>query len=305
MKKFFDIFKKTDPSERFSVEELSQWPSVPNEFKKVPSLAQIEKSGGSAAQASERLREWCEAAREEGDVLEFQTVMESRYGMLTLPGLIRREKSGGFMVFYSHVGEWDQVAVGKLLDWVVKLRACDFVHSFKIEICDPRESLPVKVQEIISRRRAHRMVLSMLPYLKKQSPADNGRVFAECFGHFCNEGATLDFSLASLEKMDGWILQEVRKVKEDSFYYPLLVRFCGAFFGQVLAVETAAAWKDTGQAEWPSLFLPAEKLKPLISSRGAGSMTINPFGLISGFLRDPQGDKTPALYLKQIKSDMK
>ena len=309
MKKLLEIFKKTpvDPSLSFSVDELMQWPSVPNSFKKVPSLEQISQSTGSAASAVKRLEEWSEAAKEEGDVLEYQTVMESRYGMLTLPALLRKGESGGFMVFYSHCGEWDEAAISQLLDWTVKLRACDFVHSVKIEICDPKESLPAKVQEIISRRREHRMLLSMLPYLKKDSAVDNAKVFAECFGHFCNEGKALSFKVSSLELMDQWFLGEVRKTKKTSFYYPLYIRFCGAFFGEVLKAETGAGWK-TGEGvsdEWPLLFIPASKLKEKIAGKEAGNMTINPFGLMSEFVSAPNAEKSPAKYLQQIKSDLR
>ena len=86
--------KKAPAEEQFNDAQLNVWPSQPNEDKKVPSLEQILKHGGTNVAHVERLKEWTAAATEEGDTLEFQVVMESRYGMLTLPALTQKEKGG-------------------------------------------------------------------------------------------------------------------------------------------------------------------------------------------------------------------
>lgn len=274
--KFFNFFKSKNKDEHSSetVPELNvnSWPSLPNENKQVPSL-EVLSSGGPYSKESATVLSWGQAAVADGDEVQFQVVMESQHGLLTLPALVQR-KDGGFLVFYSHCSEWDELAVSRLLEWTVKLRSCDFIHTLKIEICDSPENLPLKVREIISKRTEHRMFLSMLPHLSQCDPDIKARVFAEGFAYFFNKKKILNFDEDSLAQVDEWFKKTMRSIPRDSFYYQPVLNFLGSYFGRVL--------KESLKGEWgPGDF-------PEVEFHQKAKVRIHPYKTVADFIFNPR-----------------
>ncbi|MCM8541392.1 MAG: hypothetical protein NE328_14070 [Lentisphaeraceae bacterium] len=284
---FFNIFKSknkklAEPS--FSEAELNSWPSVPNENNNVPSLQELSEKSTYSKEAA-KILEWAGEAEAEGAELEFQVVMKSQYGPLTLPVLVKRN-DGGFLVYYSHCSEWNEAAVAKLLDWVIKLRSCDFIHTLKIEVCDSPEKLPLKVREIISKRTEHRMFLSMIPHLSQNDPDVRARVFAEGFGHFFNENKILNFDEESLALVEEWFKRTIISISKDSFYYQVCMNLLGSFYGRVL--------KEVCQAKWCEGNFPELEIGDKIKIR------VHPFKIISDFIFKPRLENSPVKNLQLV-----
>lgn len=277
--KFFNIFNSSGKQESlsFSSEQINSWPSLPGENRQVPSLGQIAEVGLFKNEASKVL-EWIKLAEQDGDEVEQQVVMESQFGFLTLPALVKK-KDGGFLVYYSHCSEWHDDFITKLLDWTVKLRSCDFVHSLKIEICDSPDALPLKVREIISKRTEHRMFLSMIPHLSQASADIRGRVFAEGFGHFFNENKILNFDRESLSLIESWFRKVVERLPQSSFYYQITLNLLGSYFGRVLKDTFGGTW---GEGTHPELII-SQKVK----------IRIHPYKIMADFIEQPGLENSP------------
>ncbi|MCM8530004.1 MAG: hypothetical protein NE330_02490, partial [Lentisphaeraceae bacterium] len=180
---FLDFFKKKkDCSVKeeysFSDEALAEWPSIPVDGTNVPTIDQVKNFGGVSGKSAELVIAACEKFKKEDDYLEYQPVMESQYGLFTVPAMIRR-KDGSFRAFYSTSEEWTEKEYQKLLNWVICVRACDFIHTFKIIVCHSDTNLPQKVAEIVSDKAVHRMMVNQIPHFRKGEQKVNSRVFAE------------------------------------------------------------------------------------------------------------------------------
>ena len=289
--KFFKKFKskKSDSDQvSFSENEINSWPSLPNEQLKAPSLEYLKESSLYKNEAA-RVLEWGTAALTDGDEVEYQAVLKSQYGPLTLPALVKK-KDGGFLVYYSHCSEWNDEATAKLLDWVLKLRACDFIHTLKIEICDSPENLPVKVKEIISKRTEHRMFISMLPHLGHKEPDVRARVFAEGFGHFFNENKILNFDESSLQQIEDWFKKTIISIAKDSFYYQICLNILGSYFGRVLKEQLKGEWAD---GEFPELIFGGEI-----------KIRTQAYRIIADFIFNPRLENSPVKNFQLIKEEI-
>ena len=271
-KKIFKRKEVTDSQTQFSLEDLSEWPSQPGEGNFVPSLDQIISNGGPAGKAAKVLKEVCEKAKNSTDNVEYQAVMQSQYGLFVIPGIIQIDNSKKFVAYYSNKGGWDEEAIGRLLQWTVYLRACDFVHNLKVELCDV--DAPKKAKEIVSSKKAHRMMINLIPNTHKGKPKVNARVFSECYAFHCNDKKLLSTDLRSLDMVENWYNKEVRSTARDSFFFPHFVRFIGSFFGQVLCSEFKGEWLE---GEWPGVTLNVNDSK----------MRIDVFKLASDYVCSP------------------
>ena len=290
--KFFKKFrseKKDSQSFSFTENEINSWPSQPNEDLKVPPLTFLKENSLYKKEAKAVL-EWGETSVQEGDEVEYQAVLKSQFGPLTLPALVKR-KDGGFLVYYSHCSEWNDEAVAKLLDWVIKLRACDFIHTLKIEICDSPEKLPLKVKEIISKRTEHRMFISMLPHLGHKEADVRARVFAEGFGHFFDENKILNFDLSSLQQVEEWFKKTLISIAKDSFYYQICLNLLGSYFGRVLQDQLNGEW---GEGDFPELIFGNEV-----------KVRIQPYGIIGDFIFNPRLENSPVKNFQLINQEIK
>lgn len=290
--KIFNIFKtnkKATSQISFSDEEINCWPSVPNADNAVPTLELLASKSKFSAEAS-KILQWAEEAVSEGAEVEYQVTMKSQYGPLTLPVLVKR-KDGGFLTYYSHCSEWDDDAFSKLLDWVIKLRTCDFIHTLKIEICDSPEKLPVKVKEVISKRTEHRMLISMIPHLSQENIDIRARVFAEGFGHYVNENKILNFDEASLNQVEEWLKKTVISVPRESFYYQIYINLLGAYFGRVLKEQCKGEW---GSDRFPELTIGNEV-----------KIRVHPFKIISDFIFKPRLENSPVKNLQLVQQEIK
>jgi len=290
--KFLNIFKpkKAEPEElSFSDEMASVWPSVPDENMKVPSLDLLKERSPFKDEAAKVLY-WGQGSIDEGDEVQYQVPMKSQHGVLTLPALVKR-KDGGFLVYYSQCSEWTEEEITKLLDWVIKLRACDFVHTLKIEICDTPENLPLKVREIISKRTEHRMFLNMIPHMNHDAPDTRARVFAEGFGHFFNENKILNFDEQSLQLCEEWFKKTMRSIPRDSFYYQIVLNFIGSYFGRVL--------KESFKGEWDQGDFPEIVFKENVKVR------IHPYKIISDFIFNPRLENSPVRNFQLLAQEIK
>lgn len=292
MMKNFNIFKskKTQSaSTSFSLEEINCWPSIPNDDMQVPVLDELVKKSTYSNEAA-KILEWAELAKKDGDEVEYQVVMKSQFGSLTLPVLVKRP-DGGFLVYYSHCSEWNDDGIVKLLDWTVKLRSCDFVHSLKIEICSSPENLPLKVQEIISKRTEHRMFLSMIPHLNHDDPNIRARVFAEGFGHFYNENKILNYDEASLRLVESWFRKVVESISRDSFYYQIALNLLASFFGRVLKETFGGVW---GEGVFPELSI-GDDIK----------VRVHPYKIMADFLIKPKLENSPVQNMHLVAQEIK
>jgi hypothetical protein len=217
--------------------------------------------------------------------------------------MLRKGDSGGFLAFYSHAGEWDDSAFEVLLNWVIKLRGCDFVHGLKIVICEEKKTLPIRVQEITSRRREHRMMVSQVPHLRKGEPQLNARIFAEAFGFFCNENKILNYDGEALAQLERWYKDEVRGCLRSSFYYPLYCHFIGSFFGQIICEQFQGTWEPLGNAH--VVVIAAKKLKPRQHGMMPGEMKVNVFQLTADFVFNPRADNSLLNNFRLVQSELK
>lgn len=289
--KFLNRFKKNSPTVEepsFSQEEINCWPSVPNEQLQVPGLEMlIEKS--SFSKEAEQVKKWAAEGVEEGDEVNFQVPMNSQYGRYCIPALVKR-KDGGFLVYYSHCSEWNEDALAGLLNWAIKLRNSDFVHTLKIEICQSPDALPDKVREIISKRTEHRMLISMIPLLSREKPDMNARVFAEGFGFFFNEKKILNYDKESLHLVEDWYRKTVRSCVRESFYYQFYTKFLGAYLGKVVIQETGGEWTNDAL---PKVMV-ADPLK----------ITFDPFGIAADFIFNPGLENSPVKNLELLVTEI-
>ena len=215
--------------------------------------------------------------------------MNSQYGRYSIPALVKR-KDGGFLVYYSHCGDWDDKALTDLLEWVIKLRNSDFVHTFKIEICQSPDSLPDKVREIISKRTEHRMLISMIPLLNRENPDINARVFAEGFGFFFNDKKILNYDHESLQLVEEWFKKRVRSCVRESFYFQFYYKFIGSYLGKVVCQETGGEWSE-------------ETLPKVVVSKPV-KITFDPFGIAADFIFNPRLENSPVKNLDLLKTEI-
>ena len=290
--KFFKRFKSKNDAveeESFSADIINSWPSKPDENMKVPPLEKLVKESDFSNEAAKVL-EWGKAALEEGDEVQYQVPMKSQYGPLTLPALVKR-KDGGFLVYYSHCQDWTEDAIAKLLDWTVKLRACDFIHTLKIEICSSPDSLPGKVKEIISKRTEHRMFLNMIPHSSHKELETRARVFAEGFGHFFNDNKILNFDGQSLQLCEEWFKKTMVSIPRDSFYFQIVLNFLGSYFGRVL--------KDSFGGEWTEGHFPELIISKVVNIR------IQPFKIAADFIFKPRLENSPIRNFQLLSQEIK
>lgn len=289
--KFLNRFKKNSATAEeadFSQEELNCWPSVPNEKLQVPGL-EVLVNKSSYSKEAVLVRDWASAGVEEGDEVNFQVPMNSQYGRYSIPALVKR-KDGGFLVYYSHCGNWDDKALTDLLEWVIKLRNSDFVHTLKIEICQSPDSLPDKVREIISKRTEHRMLISMIPLLNRENPDINARVFAEGFGFFFNDKKILNYDHESLHLVEEWFKKRVRSCVRESFYFQFYYKFIGSYLGKVVCQETGGEWSE-------------ETLPKVVVSKPV-KITFDPFGIAADFIFNPRLENSPVKNLDLLKTEI-
>lgn len=287
--KFLKSQNQAENSSSFTGEQFNSWPCIPTEESKVPSLDELSAKSIFKEEAVKVL-EWVQLALEEGCEVEQQVVMKSQFGPLTLPALIKR-KDGGFLVYYSHCSQWDDDSIARLLDWVVKLRSCDFVHSLKIEICDTPENLPVKVREIISKRTEHRMFLSMIPHLTHDDPDVRARVFAEGFAHFFNENKILNYDSESLHLVERWFMKVVKPISKDSFYYQIALNILASYYGRVLKECFKGAW---GEGAFPELSI-GDKIK----------IRVQPYKIMADFIAAPRLESSPVTNMQLVAQEIK
>lgn len=288
------------PIETFTEQELKQnWPSIPNADMKVPTFKQIIDSQGENAKHVERLQEYYEKVfTKEDDHADFQVIAKSQFGNIAIPALVRRDTGDkiGYLVLYSHVGKWDDAAIRHFLDWCVKVRTTDMVYHLKIQICDSNENVPAKVREIASKRIEHLLVISTLPYIDKQGLKANAEVLCDSYGYFYKKGVKLIINRKCLKEIDRWILEDIGKIKEESFFFPYFLRLIGSYFGEVIIKSTGASWKKIEGSEWDAIQLPEDKISPAQKAKGftglvhvfakVGTHLTNPKGTLDEFIED-------------------
>ena len=307
--KLFNFFKKQKESEvkaedekLYSSSELEEWPSQPDSENKVPSKDALLKHGAKNAEYVKSLVEKCDSMVKEGDLLEYQVVMESQYGLFTIPAMIRREATGEFLAYYSYTDEWDEKAVQKLLNWVICIRGCDFIHTFKIVLCESTYDVPNKVKEILSKKTVNRMMISLIPHLRKDNPRINARVFSEAYGFYFNEKKLLNYDLKSLEVIESWYKKQAISCEKQSFYYPFYVHFIAAFVGQTICESFKVEWQRTSGIN--IVVIPAVKLKPRRNGMAPGDMKVNVFQICSDFVCNPRPENSPVTNFNMIKSEI-
>jgi hypothetical protein len=282
--------KKVNEGCEFGGEHLSQWPSVPGENNVVPSLQQIIDFGGESGVAASILESWCTSAKRKEDSLELQAVVESKFGLFTIPGIIQLDNSKEFVAYYSNKGEWSEASYGVLLQWLVYLRTCDFVHNLKVVLCE--EKPPSKAREMISSKKEHRMLISMIPHIQKDNQKINARVFSECFAFFCHSNKLLNYDEESLQKVEDWYTKDVKSTNRDSYFFSLFVRVLGAYAGQVIISSFNAEWES---GEWPVLKMVGK----------GGAVRINIFQLVSDYVCNPQLKTSLVKHVQLIKVQLK
>ncbi|MCM8535745.1 MAG: hypothetical protein NE334_07405 [Lentisphaeraceae bacterium] len=303
---FLDIFKKkktcsVKDEHSFSDKELAEWPSVPVDGTKVPTIEQVKKFGGVSGKSAELVIEACEKFKKEGDYLEYQPVMESQYGLFTVPAMIRRE-DGTFRAFYSTSLEWSESEYQKLLNWVICVRGCDFIHTFKIIVCQNDSTLPKKVEEIVSDKAVHRMMINQIPHFRKGNNKVNSRVFAEAFGFHFNDNKILNFDFTALEQIENWYKKQVISCQNDSFYYPFYVQFIAAYFGRVLCEAFKVDWQEVAGGE--VVVIPGSKLKPRKHGRASGDMKVNVMQIVADFVLNPRLENSLVTNYKMIDAEV-
>ena len=287
---------------QFSSEALLEWPSLPEEGNKVPSLEDIIDHSGQNAKYAKAVIAKCEKEKRQDDLLEYQVVMQSQYGLFTIPAMIRRDKSGEFLAFYSYTDDWDDEAIQRLLNWVICIRGCDFIHTFKIVLCDSLKDVPRRVNEIISKRTVDRMMISMVPHLRKSEPRVNARIFAEAYGFYYNDKKILNYDLTSLEEVERWYKDVVRSCAKNSFYYPFYVHFLSAFFGQVLCESFKVKWQFYSGTN--IVVIPPAKLKPRKHGMMPGEMKVNILQICSDFACNPRPESSLVVNFNMVKAEI-
>ena len=308
--KFLNIFKKQSKEEpeveeeveTFSAEALEEWPSQPEEGNKVPPLDSILKHGGASAENVKNLTSKCESLKREDDLLEYQVVMESQYGLFTIPAMIRRESSGEFLAFYGYAGEWDEEAIQKLLNWVICIRGCDFVHTFMIVLAEAAKTVPRRVMEIISKKTVDRMMISMVPHLRKSEPRVNARIFAEAYGFYFNDNKILNYDLEALSEVERWYKDVVRSCAKNSFYYPFFVHFVTAYFGQVMCESFKVEWQFYSGTN--IVVIAPSKLKPRKHGMMPGEMKVNVLQICSDFVCNPRPENSLVLNFNMVSAEI-
>lgn len=307
--KLFNFFrKKKEPEAKvedqkiYSSAELEEWPSQPGEDKKVPSIDVLLNQQSEIANHAKSLVAKCEKMRKEGDLLEYQVVMESQFGLFSIPAMIRRESSGDFLVFYSFTSEWTEEAVQKLLNWVICVRSCDFIHTFKIIICDSTYDIPKQVTEIISKRTVDRMMISMVPHLRKSEPKINARVFIDAFAFYFNDKKILSYNQDCLEQVEIWYRDVVRSCVKNSFFYPFYVHFVAAYFGQVICESFKVDWDYYSGVN--IVVIPPSKLKPRKNGMMPGEMKVNILQICSDFICNPRPENSLVTNFKMVKAEI-
>lgn len=297
-----DIKEPPEETKTFSSEALLEWPSLPEKGKKVPSLDEIISNGGQNAECAKAVIAKCEKEKREDDLLEYQVVMESQYGLFSIPAMIRREKSGEFLAFYSYTGDWNEDAIQRLLNWVICIRGCDFIHTFRIVLSDSPKDTPRRVNEIISKRTVDRMVISMIPHLRKDEPRVNARIFAEAYGFYFNDKKILNYDLAALEEVELWYKDVVRSCAKNSFYYPFYVHFLSAFFGQVMCQSFKVDWQFYSGTS--IVVIPPAKLKPRKHGMMPGEMKVNILQICSDFACNPRPESSLVVNFNMVKAEI-
>lgn len=280
------------PIDSFNEKELTQdWPSLPNKDLKIPTLSQIRESKGENAKHVERLQEYCQTVfTKEDDHIDFQVVCQSQFANISIPALVRRGTGDkvGYLVLYSHVGKWTEEDIRHFLDWCVKVRTTDMVYHLKIQICDANENVPVKVREIASKRIEHLLIISLLPYIDKDGLHANAQTLCDSYGYFYKKGVKLIINRKCLREIDRWILEDIGKIKEESFFFPYFLRIIGSYFGEVIIKATGATWKEIEGSQWPAIQLPEDKISPAQKKKGFTGL-IHVFAKVGTQLTKPQG----------------
>jgi hypothetical protein len=296
---FFEkLFKLKIVATDFPPEAFQTWPSEPNQAGLVPAFNQLKSFNQDFSVTLSLLEKAVEEVRQEGDSVEYQVVMQSQYGLFTLPCILRKGESSDFIVFYKNIGSWTDAKLADLLQWLIKLRGSDFINRLEVNLCESISELPPKAVEMISSKKHHRMMVSMLPHYSEGDLVRNARVFSEAFAFFYNDKKLLNADETSLQQVEDWYKQKVLNCDRSSFYFSLYKNFLGAYYTQVVLTITKGEFKGG------LVVVKADQVRPRKDGRPSGDMRVDTMSIAVDFIFNPQTQNSLTQNLKLILSEL-